>query len=204
MRWVAALLLAFGLGVGALYWQTEGFTVVTAEDARRNEVAASPRLLPSVQMFDEHGITRPLLDDLRDDGRVAIVNFFYTRCISLCLAQSSQAERLQVAIAERGLSHRVRLLSISFDPRERAQDLSRYAERMNAESSIWQFVSLPDEFERNQMLSLFGIIVIPAPLGEFEHNAAFHVVTPDGRLARIVDMEEPGLALEVAEELSAR
>lgn len=202
MRWIASLLLAFGLGVGALYWQTDGFTALTAEDARRNEVAAHPRLLPSVQMFDEHGMTRPLLDDLRDDGRVVIVNFFYTRCISLCLVQSSQAERLQQAINERGLSHRIRLLSISFDPRERMQDLSRYAQRMNAEQGIWQFVSLPDAAERKQMLSLFGIIVVPAPLGEFEHNAAFHVVTPDGRLARIVDMDEPGLALEVAEELS--
>lgn len=204
MRWVVSLLLAFGLGIGALYWQTDGFTALTAEDARRNEVAASPRPLPAVQLFDERGATRPLLDDLHHDGRVAIVNFFYTRCMSLCLVQGSQAERLQRAIDERGLSHRIRLLSISFDPRERAQDLSRYALRMNAEPSIWQFVSLPDATERRQMLSLFGIVVIPAPLGEFEHNAAFHVVTPDGRLARIVDMDEPGLALEVAEELSAQ
>lgn len=204
MRWVVSLLLAFGLGVGALYWQTNGFTALTAEDARRNEVAASPRPIPDVQVFDERGATQPLLDDLRSDGRVAIVNFFYTRCMSLCLVQSSQAERLQGAIDARGLSHRVRLLSISFDPRERAQDLSRYGQRMNAEPSIWRFVSLPDASERNRMLSLFGIMVIPAPLGEFEHNAAFHVVTPEGRLARIVDMDEPGLALEVAEGLSAR
>lgn len=202
MRWVASLLLAFVVGVGALYWQTDGFTALTAEAARRNEVATTPRPVPAVQVFDERGVTRPLLDDLRADGRVAIVNFFYTRCMSLCLVQGSQAERLQRAIDERGLSHRVRLLSISFDPRERAQDLARYAQRMNAEPGIWQFVSLPDTGERNRMLSLFGILVIPAPLGEFEHNAAFHVVTPDGRLARIVDMDEPGLALEAAEDLS--
>lgn len=202
MRWVASLLLAFAVGVGALYWQTDGFTALTAEAARRNEVAAHPRPLPDVQVFDEHGVTGPLLGDLRADGRVAIVNFFYTRCMSLCLVQGSQAERLQRAIDERGLSHRVRLLSISFDPRERAQDLSRYAQRMDAEPAIWRFVSMPEAQGRDRMLSLFGIIVIPAPLGEFEHNAAFHIVTPDGRLARIVDMDEPGFALEAAEDLS--
>lgn len=202
MRWVASLVLAFMVGVGALAWQTDGFTALTAEAARRNEVAAHPRPLPAVQVFDERGATRPLLDDLRADGRVAIVNFFYTRCMSLCLAQGSQAERLQRAIDERGLSGRVRLLSISFDPRERAQDLARYARRMDAAPAIWQFVSLPEATARDRMLSLFGIIVIPAPLGEFEHNAAFHVVTPDGRLARIVDMDDPGLALEAAEDMS--
>lgn len=202
MRWIASLVLAFCIGAGALYWQTNGFTALTAEDARRNEVAANPRPLPPVQIFDERGAMRPLLDDLRTDGRVAIVNFFYTRCMSLCLAQGSQVERLQRAIDERGLAHRVRLLSISFDPSERAQDLAHYAQRMSAEQTVWQFVSLPRAAERAQMLSLFGIIVIPAPLGEFEHNAAFHVVTADGRLARIVDMDEPGLALEFAEDLS--
>jgi protein SCO1/2 len=204
MRWIFSLLLALALGVGALYWQTDGFTVLTAEDARRAEVAANPRPLPPAQVLDESAATRPLLDDLRDDGRVAIVNFFYTRCMSLCLVQASQMERLQRAIEERGLSRRLRLLSISFDPRERAQDLARYAVRMNAEPAVWEFVSLPEAAQRQDILALFGIIVIPAPLAEFEHNAAFHVVTPDGRLARIVDMEEPGLALAVAEELSVR
>ncbi|MBV6272876.1 SCO family protein [Alcaligenaceae bacterium CGII-47] len=202
MRWVVSLLLAFLAGGAALYWQTDGFTALTAEDARRNEIAANPRPVPAVQVFDEHGASLSLLDDLHTDGRVAIVNFFYTRCMSLCLAQGSQAQSLQRAIDERGLSHRVRLLSISFDPRERAQDLSRYAQRMNAQANVWEFLSLPDATQRAQMLSLFGIIVIPAPLGEFEHNAAFHVVTPEGRLARVVSMDEPGLALEVAQALS--
>lgn len=203
MRWVLSLVLALAAGIGALYWQTDGFTVLTAEGARRNEVALHPRAIPDIQVLDEQGAQASLLGNLHADGRVAIVNFFYTRCMSLCLAQGSQAERLQRAIDERGLDSRVRLLSISFDPRDTATDLSRYARRMGAEDPVWQFVSIDDPTQRDRLLSLFGIIVIPAPLGEFEHNAAFHVVTADGRLARIFDLDEPGLALEAAEAMSA-
>ena len=204
MRWIASLMVALLFGVGALYWQTDGFTALTAEAARRNQVAAHPRALPPVRILDEQDGAQPLAAALRADGRIAIVNFFYTRCMSLCLAQGSQMERLQRAILERGLAGRVRLLSISFDPRDGALELARYARRMNADENIWQFASIADEAQRDGLLALFGIVVIPAPLGEFEHNAAFHLVTPDGRLARIVDMDEPGRALELAEDMSGR
>ena len=49
-----------------------------------------------------------------------------------------------------------------------------------------------------RVLDMFGIVVVPAPLGQFEHNAAFHVVTPDGHLARIVDLDDPDGALRAA------
>ncbi|MDN5844184.1 MAG: SCO family protein [Alcaligenaceae bacterium] len=203
MRWVLSLVLALAAGIGALYWQTDGFTVLTAEGARRNEVAQHPRAIPDIQVMAEWGSKESLLQNLHSDGRVAIVYFFYSRCMSLCLAQGSQAERLQRAIDERGLDGRVRLLGISFDPRDGATELTHYARRMGAEDSVWQFVSIHDAAQRERLLSLFGIIVVPAPLGQFEHNAAFHIVTADGRLARIFDLDEPGLALEAAEAMSA-
>src|SRR3546814_840269 len=140
MRWVLSLVLALAVGIGALYWQTDGFTVLTAEDARRNEVAQHPRAIPDIRVVAEWGATESLLQNLRADGRVAIVYFFYSRCMSLCLAQGSQTERLQQAIDERGLDERVRLLAISFDPRDKATDLTHYARRMGAEGAVWQFV----------------------------------------------------------------
>jgi protein SCO1/2 len=44
---------------------------------------------------------------------------------------------------------------------------------------------------------------VPAPLGEFEHNAALHVVTPGGQLVRIVDLSRPDEALATAVSLAA-
>jgi protein SCO1/2 len=48
------------------------------------------------------------------------------------------------------------------------------------------------------LLDAFGIIVIPAPLGEFEHNAALHLVSGAGRLFRIVDYVDATVALDTA------
>ncbi|MER1968818.1 SCO family protein [Castellaniella sp. GW247-6E4] len=203
MRWALALLLALATGVGALYWVTAGFTALTAEDARREAVALEPRPLPDARVLAADGRTLSLLDVLSADGRVAIINFFYSRCVSLCLAQGAQTERLQRAIDEQGLAGRVRLISLSFDSRDRAPELADYARRMHARPEIWQFLSFADPAARDRLLSLFGIVVVPAPLGQFEHNAAFHVVTPGGRLARIVDLDDPGEALQAAEALAA-
>jgi protein SCO1/2 len=203
VRWILALALALAAGLGSLYGLTGGFTVLTAEAARRQDVARHPRAIPAAEVLAEDGRVLDLDRDLRRDGRVAIVNFFYTRCLSLCLAQGSLTERLQQAIEARGLQDRIRLISISFDARDRAPDLARYAARMGATPGVWQFLSFTRPAQRDAALDLFGITVVPAPLGEFEHNAAFHVVTPDGRLARIFDLDDPGLALSAAESLSA-
>lgn len=203
MRWALTLLLALLVGIGALYSLTDGFTVVTAESARRQEVALNPRALQDAQIINGHGRVSSLRSELQADGRVAIVNFFYTRCISLCLAQGYVTQRLQAAIEAEGLDSQLRLLSISFDPRDHGPDLSRYGSGMHADPAVWQFRAFEQPRQGAALLKQFGIIVVPAVLGDFEHNAALHVVTPDGRLARIVDIDEPGLALQVARTLSA-
>ncbi|CAM5179565.1 hypothetical protein CDEF62S_04938 [Castellaniella defragrans] len=203
MRLVLALVFALVAGLGSLYAITDGYSVLTAEGARRQAVAAHPRMLPPARILTEAGEVLPLEADLRRDGRVAIINFFYTRCISLCLAQGSITERLQQAIEAEGLQHRIRLISISFDLRDKAPDLARYARRMGADDAIWQFMAFSDPAQAKAALGVFGITVVPAPLGEFEHNAAFHIVTPQGRLARILDLDQPGLALEAAKERMA-
>jgi len=202
MRWFLTLVLALTAGVGALYGLTDGFTALTAESARRLDVSRQPRAIhDAVAVNDQEG-TFSLRSELQADGRVAIVNFFYSRCISLCLAQGFVTQRLQEAIEADGLNSSVRLISISFDPRDHGADLTRYATNMNAHPAAWQFWALEQPRQRKALLNQFGITVVRAAFGDFEHNAALHVVTPGGRLARIVDLDEPGLALQVAKNLS--
>ncbi|MFA7436676.1 SCO family protein [Castellaniella sp.] len=202
LRWFLALVLAMAAGIGVLWFLTDGFSALTAETARRQSVAQQPRPIPDAQVLDDTGHLQSLDADLREDGRVAIVNFFYTRCVALCLAQGSLTEQLQQVIEGEGLQDRIRLISISFDPRDKADDLARYARRMHARDDVWRFMAFEDPQQMHEALDLFGITVIPAPLGEFEHNAAFHVVTPDARLSRILDLDTPGLALQAARELA--
>lgn len=191
----AALLLVLALGIGAIYRVTDGFRIVTSEESRRLSIAERPRPIPDIAIRFENGGAASLAQALRADGRTTIVNFIYTRCNAVCSVMGTEFQQLQQALAANGLAHRVRLLSISFDPRDTPEQLARYARSMRAQPAVWQFASVPDARERQAVLNAFGITVIPAPLGEFEHNAAYHLVTPDALLSQIVDYGQPDALL---------
>lgn len=201
MKLLLAVLVVGVLGVGALCFQTDGFTVLTTEAARRADITRHPKALPDAALRMSAGVSAPFLQALREDGRIAIVNFMYTRCFSICLAMGGEFQQLQDAIQQGGLSGRVRIISLSFDPADTPDDLARYAARMRAQPGIWQFAGIADAEERKALLDAFGIVVVPAPLGQYEHNAAYHVVTPEGQLARIVDI---GDAAGLLDDVSAR
>ena len=52
MRWILALALALAAGLGSLYGLTGGFTVLTAEAARRQDVARHPRAIPAAEVLE--------------------------------------------------------------------------------------------------------------------------------------------------------
>ena len=61
---------------------------------------------------------------------------------------------------------------------------------LRADSALWQFASVPDARELQDLLRAAGIVVIADGLGGYVHNAALHVVAPDARLVRIRDLGE--------------
>lgn len=195
MKTLVALALVVVTSIVAGWRLTDGFHVFTTEDARRSRIAARPIALPDALLQYEDGRTASFARALHEDDRAAIVVFFYVRCNTVCSILGSQFQQLQDAIRKRGLSDRIRLLAISFDNRDDRIALRKYAERMHADRAVWHVARIADEAERNRLLAAFGITVIPAPLGEFEHNAAFHVVSPDGKLTRIVDYDQAEDAL---------
>ncbi|WP_025917554.1 SCO family protein [Herminiimonas sp. CN] len=191
----AALLLVLMLGVTAIYQITDGFRVVTSEQSRRLSIAGRPRPIPDVTIQFESGASESLAQALRSDGRATIVNFIYTHCNAVCSVMGTEFQQLQKTLHANGLSQRVRLLSISFDARDTPGQLARYARSMHAQPETWQFARVPDARQRQALLLAFGITVVPAPLGEFEHNAAYHMVTRDGLLSQIIDYGQPDALL---------
>lgn len=198
MRLFAAIIVVCCLGLGAIFLQTDGFTVLTTEAARRADIQRAPPAMPDAVLTSSDGASATLLDDLRLDGRIAIVSFMYTRCFSICLAMGTQFQQLQDDIQRRGLNHKVRLLSLSFDDADTPELLLRYEQRMRSIPTIWRSMGIEGVAARRAVLDAFGIVVIPAPLGQYEHNAAFHIVTPDGRLVRVVDLDETRTLLDLA------
>jgi len=191
---------------GVALWQaTMGFRVVSTEEGRRLAIAEAPLALPQVEVALPGAATmapRALPALLAADKRPAILTFFYARCNAVCSVQGTELQQMQREIQARGLQRKLRLLTISFDPRDSLDDLAHYASRMRADAAVWQFAAVPDSAQRQSLLEKVGIVVLPAEMEEFQHNAAFHIVTPDGRLAQVVDYEQPEAALAAALELA--
>lgn len=195
----AACLIALVVGFGFVTSATDRGRSFTTESLRRSEVARQPVPLPGFTVFDASGRKQSLRDLLTHGNRVWIVDFVYTRCQTVCSSLGTIYQQLQSEIVARGLQARVGLLSISFDPaNDRPAALRDYALRMRMRPDVWQIVSLDQPQDRRRLLDSFGIMVVPAPLGEFEHNAALHIIDREARLVHIVDTTEPGAALEFA------
>ncbi|WP_229258843.1 SCO family protein [Duganella flavida] len=156
-------------------------------------IQQAPRIVPAATLDTP---AAPLLAEvLRSDGRVTVVSFIYASCNSVCLALGSEFQRMQAQIARLGLQDQVRLMSISFDPRDTATQLAVYAKRQQANGKTWQISGIASAAGRKAVLDAFGVVVLPAPLGEFVHNTAFHIVDANGRLVKIDDFDQPDQAL---------
>lgn len=203
--WFSALvsLAVVVAGVAAVGAVTRGFSALTAEDARRLDVAVRPVTLAPVRIQDHTGaswlVGPPAGAKEVDSGTVTIVTFMYSRCRTLCASISAQMRQMQHEIQSRGMAGRIRLLSVSFDPgQDTPTRLHEYASRLGAAPEVWRLARPVDADQLPHLLDAFGVQVVPTPDGEFEHNAAFHLVDGRGRLVEVVDVASADQALASA------
>jgi protein SCO1/2 len=201
----AALVAVTMLGLTGLAWATASFSVLTSEAARQQSVARAPVLLSPLHLQDQSGRTLQWPQNFVDDGRVSIVTFIYTRCRSICSVLNAQYRQMQETLLTSGLQSRVRLMTVSFDPaRDTATVVRDHAQLLGARPDVWQIARPLSDAELRSTLQQFGVVAVPDGVGEFVHNAAWHIVDTHGRLARIVALEDPDLAIQTALELSPK
>ena len=186
---MASLVIVVAGGAG-LWWATDGFHALTSEQARRRAVAATPRAIPTVELEDQDG--RPFtLESYR--GQPVIVDFVYTRCRSVCPLLSDALQRVDHLRGARSSTDSTvpALLSITFDAGDTPADLRAYAGHYNADGRSWRFARARRSADLSALLRAFEIVVISDGRGDFQHNAALHIVDDRGRLARVLDLETP-------------
>jgi protein SCO1/2 len=178
-----ALLVAGGVALAAA---TSGFQAFTTETARRVAVRNRPVELPAVVLESQSG-ARFTLADLR--GTWLLVDFIYTRCPTFCTALGGDFARLERQLVDPIARGKVQLLSISFDPtQDTPARLTAYLGRFRGREFGWQAARplTPDGLRR--ITAAFGVTVIRNQLGGWTHNAASHLVDPEGRLVDIFDV----------------
>lgn len=184
-RGVVGGAVATVLSAGMLAGATRGFSVLTTDSARVEQIASRPIAVSAVMLIDMHRLPQTVADA----GRATIVDFVYTRCPTLCGSLGGAYQRLQTEIRKRGLSSRVRLLTISFDPTWDTPERLRYYELvMHPDPAVWTVATLTDSTQLPRLLRTFGVRVIPDGNNGFVHNAALHVVDSRGRLVSIVPL----------------
>jgi len=192
---VASLALATVAALAAPALATHGFRVATTDQARQLRVAEAPVALEPLALRDHRGTAVPLADR----NRITIADLIYTRCPTLCVQLSASFQGMQHAIEERGLQHRVRLLTITFDlVADSLPALADFAERHQVKPELWDVARPEDPAALRSLQQALGIKVLADGAGGFVHNAALHLIDTEGRLVAILPADAPLAALDAA------
>ena len=120
----------------------------------------------------------------RDDmeGKVTIVDFFFTSCPSICPIMSSEMERVQDIFRDEDM---VQIYSVTIDPdHDTPEILSEYAEEHGAKPGKWFFLHGPKEKAYDLVRCGFALPIVDG-LGnpdEFVHSDKFVLVDGQGRI----------------------
>jgi protein SCO1/2 len=189
LRTLLASLLLLAIGGFALSAATDRLRAFTSESARRIEVRENPVAIPDVTLETASG-ARIDLTDLR--GKWLLVDFIYTRCQTYCSALGGEFAQLQDRLSVPLAQGRLQLLSISFDPvHDTPEQLTAYLQRFRTRGPGWLAARPVAAQGLRRLEQSFGIIVVPDEMDGYTHNAAIHLVNPQGRLVDIMDMGTP-------------
>ncbi len=130
-------------------------------------------------------------------GKIVVADFFYTHCQDICPLLSARMKALQERLRqEKLLGNQVHLLSFTVDPaRDTPAVLRAYAERYQADSSAWRFLTGPEETVGPLIVEGFhlGVEALPPPTAsapehkssqdyEVMHSGRFVLIDRQGRI----------------------
>ena len=96
--------------------------------------------ISTVQPFSFSDQDGKIITEKNIAGKVAVVNFFFTHCPSICPGLSRNMKRLQNSYIQNDSI--VQFLSVSIDPvRDTVARLRAYADKFNANHDSWWFVT---------------------------------------------------------------
>ena len=172
----------------------------TERAKRRREAAQKPELpVLGPAMGDEpHTVPKFALTDQRGaefshrdvEGKVRIVDAFFTACPTICPVISSQLARVHDRLWAEGLEGRVCILSHTVDPKnDTPERMRRYGERLGADPDVWKFLTGPEEELYPLLQEGYLLTALPSDTaaGGFFHSDQVLIVDAQGRLRGTYD-----------------
>jgi protein SCO1/2 len=99
-------------------------------------VESGQHYIPDFSLVSQNNIT---MGRQEMNGKITIVDFFFTSCPSICPVMSTEMERVDDAFRD---ENDVRIFSISIDPEyDTPEVLNEYAQRHNATPGKWFFLT---------------------------------------------------------------
>lgn len=189
--------------VGATAHLTDGLQAWTYDELRQRRAARGELRAPPMALRDAGGQALELFSGTAADGPVYLVDFIYTRCPTVCQALGSEFHRTQEALRAHG-PERVRLLSVSIDPRhDTATALAAHGRLHRADPALWTLAAPRSEEGGRLARQQLGVVAVPDGFGGYVHNGSIHLVDADGRVHGIFGYAEWPQALVQARALAA-
>ena len=134
---------------------------------------------PSFELVNQTGKTLRSADFA---GKHTLLNFIFTRCAvtDFCPLLTRNFGEIHSVLRAKGLDSRVRMLSISFDPKDTPDVLRQYA---NANGAAWTFATgQPTEIEK---LTRAFAVRVESEGGTYNHGLCTALIGPDQRIQQI-------------------
>ena len=192
----AVLAVTLMLGAAAIHALTYGFAAWTLDQRREVRIDRHTLRLPAIDVQAQDGQRLRLFAGPAGADRdasvpaVYIVDFIYTRCLTVCRALGAEFVQLSRQMEADGVAGRIRLVSLSFDPRDTVDDLQGYATTYHAHTPGWLVAAALSAADMDRLLRQADVIAIPDHLGGFEHNGGLHVVDAQGQVLAVYALDD--------------
>ena len=183
---------------------TSNLANFTLESERKSQLFLSKPSI-SLQLINASGQRISLANLAKQQNKILVTEFIYTRCKTLCLTLGDYFQQAQTHIKAQSLQNKIHLLSISFDvAADNPQRLKRYQSRMKMDNQIWSIATMVSNADLAMAKRQLGLVVLADSTNEFVHNSAFLVISPQGKLLGIYDDDDIQGALSLAALESSR
>ena len=179
---LSSTLFVFILGFWGILLAEPAYALNLSDLKLPNERATVGTNVPDVRLFDSSGRTFKLKDII--DDKPLVISMIYTRCTSAC---SVVTDSLRTAVAgTNGLGKDFNVISVSFDTRDKPENLESFRKKFGFDSKTW-IVASGEEDEIKKLVTAVDFRYVYDPSSdEFLHPNFSVVLTPDGRISKYV------------------